>query len=247
MTDDNFLDKALERDEETIRTMFSQSADKYDFLNHLLSMNLDRGWRRTLANKSGYQNYGENVRLLDLCTGTGDVAFEFLKRDDFPGTAVGIDFSSNMLQIAQKKAALFSVDNKVEFSEGNALDVKFDNESFNLVTIAFGLRNLSNLDKGLSEMFRVLKSGGKFLSLEFFKPDSSYSRVISNFYLRCIIPVIGRIVTGRRGAYDYLPASRDKFISASEFDVKLKGAGFKKIKHGFFLFRIAALHIAEKQ
>ncbi|MBU1023827.1 bifunctional demethylmenaquinone methyltransferase/2-methoxy-6-polyprenyl-1,4-benzoquinol methylase UbiE [bacterium] len=246
MTNDNFLDKALDRDEETIRTMFSQSADKYDFLNHLLSLNLDRGWRRTLANKSGYQNYGKNVRLLDLCTGTGDVAFEFLKRDDFSGTAVGIDFSSRMLQIAEKKAAEFSVADKVEFSEGNALDLKFDNESFDLVTIAFGLRNLSNLAIGLNEMYRVLKPGGKFLLLEFFKPDSSYSRLISNFYLRCIIPIIGRIVTGQRGAYDYLPVSRDKFISASEFDVKLKDVGFKNINHGFFLFRIAALHIAEK-
>lgn len=247
MTNDEFINKALERDEETIRAMFSRNADKYDFLNHLLSLNIDRGWRRALANRSGYQGYGDDVRVLDLCTGTGDVLFEFFGRNDFQGSAVGIDFSNEMLEIAREKSINNRVAKKIRFIEGNALDLKFEDESFDLVTIAFGLRNLSNVEQGLKEAFRVLKPGGKFLSLEFFKPDNKFSRTISNWYIKGVIPRVGRIVTGQRGAYDYLPASRDTFLSASEFDSKLLESGFTKAGHGFFILRIASLHIAHKQ
>ena len=247
MSNDEFLNKALERDEETISAMFSRDADKYDFLNHLLSLNLDRGWRRTLVNRSGYKNYGDDVRVLDLCTGTGDVLFEFVKRKDFSSSAVGIDFSGGMLKIAERKSVRKRLSDKIRFIEGNALDLKFEDESFDLVTIAFGLRNLGSLEQGLKEAFRVLKPGGKFLSLEFFKADRRFSRFLSDWYIKGVIPHVGRIVTGQRGAYDYLPASRDKFLSASEFNTKLHDVGFVKINHGYFLFRIAALHVAHKQ
>ena len=247
MEKDEFLDKALERDEETIRAMFSRSADKYDFLNHVLSLNIDRGWRRTLANRSGYQDYDGDVHILDLCTGTGDVIFEFFKRNDFSGSAVGIDFSNRMLEIAEMKSVKKRLTDKIRFIEGNALDLKFEDESFDLVTIAFGLRNLCNIEQGLKEAFRVLKTGGKFLSLEFFKADRRISRFLSDWYIKGVIPVVGRIVTGQQGAYDYLPASRDEFLSASEFDSKLQEVGYTNIQHGFFLFRIAALHVAHKQ
>ncbi len=247
MSNDEFLNKALERDEETISAMFSRSADKYDFLNHLLSLNLDRGWRRALVNRSGYQNYGDDVRVLDLCTGTGDVLFEFFRRKDFAGNAIGIDFAVGMLEIAERKSVKKRLSDRIRFIDGNALDLKFEDESFDLVTIAFGLRNLGSLEQGLKEAFRVLKPGGIFLSLEFFKADRRFSRLLSDWYIKGVIPVVGRIASGQRGAYDYLPASRDEFLSASEFNAKLNDAGFVKINHGYFLFRIAALHVAHKQ
>jgi demethylmenaquinone methyltransferase/2-methoxy-6-polyprenyl-1,4-benzoquinol methylase len=246
MERDEFLNKALDRDEETISAMFSRSADRYDFLNHLLSLNLDRGWRRALVNRSGYKNYSDDVRVLDLCTGTGDVLFEFFKRKDFSGSAVGIDFAGGMLEIAERKSVQKRLSDRIRFIKGNALDLKFENESFDLVTIAFGLRNLGSLEQGLQEAYRVLKPGGKILSLEFFKADRRFSRLLSDWYIKGVIPVVGRIASGGQGAYDYLPASRDEFLSASEFSNKLHDVGFVNINHGYFLFRIATLHVAEK-
>ncbi|MCD6216610.1 ubiquinone/menaquinone biosynthesis methyltransferase [bacterium] len=247
MTKDEFLNKALERDEETISAMFSRSADRYDFLNHLLSLNLDRGWRRALVNRSGYQNYGDDVRVLDLCTGTGDVLFEFFNREDFSGSAVGVDFTAGMLEIAEMKSVKRRLADKIRFIEGNALDLQFEDESFDLITNVFGLRSFSDVEKGLKETFRMLKPGGKYLSLEFFKADKRGLRFFSDWYIKAIIPIVGKIVSGQPGVYDYLSESRNNFMSAYEFDSKLLEAGFINIQRDFFISRIAALHIAHKQ
>ena len=141
---------------------------------------------------------------------------------------MGIDFTKGMLEIAENKSVRKRLTDRIRFIEGNALDLQFEDESFDLVTVAFGLRNLNKIDKGLKEAFRVLKPCGKFLSLEFFRADRGVSRIFSDWYIKGVIPVIGRIVSGQRGAYDYLPASRDKFITASEFDSKLEESGFTK-------------------
>lgn len=246
MTEDKFMDKALNRDEETISNMFSKAASRYDFLNHFLSLNCDTGWRKTMVRKSGFRLYGDDVSLLDLCCGTGDVAFEFLRDKEFKGQVTGVDFAPPMIDLANKKAVKPGFSQKVKFIEGNVLKLPFENESFDIITIAFGLRNLSNLEIGLSEMFRMLKKGGRFMSLEFFRPESGISRSLSDWYIKYFIPFAGRIISGNDSAYQYFPLSRDKFSSAIEFDEKLRQAGFHDINHGHFLFRISTLHTAIK-
>ena len=245
MPRDDFINKALTRDENTIREMFSHAARNYDLLNHLLSFNLDRGWRRAMVRRARL-NPDENILLLDLCTGTGDVIFVFVRNPKFRGKAVGIDFAEPMLSIAREKAEKMHVEDKVSFMQANALDLPFEKESFHMVTISFGLRNLSDLDKGIGEIHRVLKPGGLFLSLEFLHPDNGLSKTLSAWYINWIVPFVGNIVNKRRGAYAYLSASRDKFINAELFDMKLKKAGFINVVHKHFLFRIATLHSCEK-
>jgi len=246
MTHDNFLDKALSRDEDTIRDMFSSAARNYDSLNHILSFNRDRGWRKTLVKKSNFKNYVENLLVLDLCTGTGDVIFEFLKRPDFKGKTVGVDFSEPMLSIARERSERMNVTDRATFILSNVLNLPFKNNTFDIVTIAFGLRNLSNLDAGINEIKRVLKPGGCFLSLEFFHPENGVSRLISSWYVNRVVPLVGNMVNRKKGAYYYLPASRQKFLLAEQFDMKLKKSGFTNIFHRHFLFRIATLHRCEK-
>jgi demethylmenaquinone methyltransferase/2-methoxy-6-polyprenyl-1,4-benzoquinol methylase len=246
MPQDDFIDRALTRDEETIRDMFSHEAPHYDFLNHLLSFNLDKGWRKAAVRKSRFDEYGDNARVLDLCTGTGDVLFEFLNNPNFNGKCVGLDFAQPMIDLAKKKAQALKVSDRVDFVTGNVLDLQYDNNSFDIITISFGLRNLKDLSKGLEEIFRVLKPGGRFLSIEFFRPDNSLSLAISSWYVGYVIPFIGKLVSGRRGAYDYLPASRQKFVSADELNKLLESKGFRNVKHGHFLFRITTLHTAMK-
>lgn len=246
MPQDDFIDRALTRDEETIRDMFSHEAPHYDFLNHLLSFNLDKGWRKTAVRKSRFAEYGDNVRVLDLCTGTGDVLFEFLNNPNFKGKCVGLDFAQPMIDLAKNKSQTLNVSDRVDFVTGNVLDLQYGNDSFDIITISFGLRNLKDLTKGVDEIFRVLKPGGRFLSIEFFRPDNTASLAISSWYVGLVIPIIGRLVSGRRGAYDYLPASRQKFVSADELNKLLESKGFRNVSYGHFLFRITTLHTAMK-
>jgi len=246
MTKDEFINRALTRDENTIKEMFSHAARNYDRLNHWLSFNMDKGWRRAMVKRAELGSMEGDVLLLDLCTGTGDVVFEFVRNRKFRGKAVGIDFAEPMLKIAREKAERMHVEDKVTFLEANALDLPFEENSFHLVTISFGLRNLSNLDKGIIEIKRVLKPGGCFLSLEFFHPDDGMSKAISSWYINYVVPLVGNMVNKRKGAYAYLSASRDKFIDAGGLDVKLRKAGFANVNHRNFLFRIATLHRCEK-
>jgi len=214
-------------------------------LNHLLSFNLDKIWRRKLVQASRFADYGDDVKVLDLCTGTGDVLLEFVKTPSFKGKAVGLDFSTEMLAIAKEKAQKYGVSDKVELIEGNALHTPFENETFDIITIAWGLRNLSDLDRGVREIYRILKRGGRFLSLEFFKHEDGLSKSISSLYTGYVIPFIGRIFSSS-SAYQYLTASREKFITAEDFCSMLINRGFTDVTYRNFIFQINSLHIGEK-
>ena len=183
------LDKTPNR----IGGMFSSIATRYDRANHLLSFNQDKHWRSTLVKWAAPQS---GQKILDLCTGTGDLAIAFAQAEDV--SVAGIDISDQMLDIAKQKSHLAGLANDIDYVEGNVLELPFDDEVFDVATIAFGLRNLPDYGKGLAEINRVLKPGGQAFILEFSLPKGLWGSLYL-FYLRHILPVIGGLITGERG------------------------------------------------
>lgn len=199
--------------------MFSAIAVRYDFLNHLLSWNIDRRWRRMLVEYAGIKP-GE--RILDVCTGTGDLAIRFT-RSDKSSEIIGIDFSEEMLQIAQKKMERKGLSDRIRLLQGDALHLPFENDSFDVVSIGFGLRNLTDRKGGILEMARVLKKYGRILILEFAPPRNNLFGLGYNVYLKTAIPVIGGIVSGSMDAYRYFSSSIAGFLQPAEI-VELMGS-----------------------
>jgi demethylmenaquinone methyltransferase/2-methoxy-6-polyprenyl-1,4-benzoquinol methylase len=192
--------------------MFTEIARRYDLLNHLLSLNIDRRWRRELIRSSGLSAESSNgARILDACTGTADVAIGFAKA--LPGcTVVGVDLSDGMLNIGREKVVQGHLADRIELYEGDVLELPFADGGFDVVSIAFGLRNLPDYAKGVSEMTRVLKPGGKLMILEFSPPSRGLYLKGYNFYLHHVLPVIGGLVSGSWKAYRYLASSIGDFL-----------------------------------
>ncbi len=225
-----------------MRELFSSIAHKYDLLNHLLSLNVDRRWRRALIN---YARMQTSDRILDVCTGTGDIAIEFARRK-CSGEIMGIDISNKMLGIAQHKIEKLKLHGKIILQKSDSLNLPFENETFDIVTIGFGLRNLTDYKKGISEMARVLKSGGRLLILEFSLPQNVLLSGIYRFYLNKFVPFIGGIISGSKSAYEYLSSSIQNFLEYDEIlelmkANKLKNLNFKKLMGG-----IASMYCGEK-
>jgi demethylmenaquinone methyltransferase/2-methoxy-6-polyprenyl-1,4-benzoquinol methylase len=206
--------------------MFSSIARRYDLLNHVLSLNVDRGWRHALVEMSGL---GEGGEVLDVATGTGDVAIEFAHRSR-ARHIVGLDRSAGMLEVARRKIGRLELDGRIEVIEGDALDLPFDDGTFDAVTIAFGLRNLPDYAAGVREMARVLKPRGRLLVLEFFPPTSGAFLQLYRLYLKTVLPVVGRAISGSKEAYDYLSASIQGFASHDEVRRFFDGAGLSDIR-----------------
>jgi demethylmenaquinone methyltransferase/2-methoxy-6-polyprenyl-1,4-benzoquinol methylase len=201
--------------------MFSQIAGSYDFLNHLFSLHIDRLWRRQLLTLS---DLPESAKVLDACTGTGDVAMVFAGSQRV-SSVVGVDLSTGMLDIANAKVERKSLDGKVRFMEADVLDLPFVDGVFDTVTISFGLRNLPDYAKGMAEMIRVLKPGGNLLILEFAPPTRDLLLKAYNFYLRKVIPAVGSFISGSDAAYKYLATSVDGFLSPERMLELLEHAG----------------------
>ena len=199
--------------------MFDSIAHRYDFLNHALSLNVDRRWRRQLIDACDVKP-GEYV--LDVATGTGDVAIEFGRRTR-AARIVGLDPSSGMLEVARNKVAS---DVRAALVEGNALALPFPDASFDVVTIAFGLRNLPDYSQGVREMARVLKPGGRLAVLEFLPPEGA-ARLIFRSYVATVLPIIGRAISGSPEAYSYLASSIGEFIDAESVLALLRAAGLR--------------------
>lgn len=206
-----------------VTEMFNGIASRYDFLNHLLSMGIDKGWRKKLVKMAGDNKPN---RILDIACGTGDlsIALAAIK----PKTITGLDIAVNMLEIGKEKVNRIGLSGLISFVHGDSEKLPFSNGSFNLTTAAFGVRNFENLDKGLSEMNRVLSPGGRVLILEFSRVDRIPWKWLFNFYFRFILPTIGRIVSGHNAAYTYLPESVGQFPSGQDFLKHLEKAGFEK-------------------
>jgi demethylmenaquinone methyltransferase / 2-methoxy-6-polyprenyl-1,4-benzoquinol methylase len=219
-----------------VREMFTAIAPRYDLLNHLLSANIDKLWWRRTARSFANVLAQPGVRVLDLCCGTGDMAFA-LRRQSPQAGITGADFSHSMLVLALKKN---SQPPRIKWIEADALQLPFANESFDLVTSAFGFRNLADYDAGLREIRRVLRPGGECGILEFSEPQGAMGKIY-DVYFKSVLPRIGRFISGNSGAYSYLPASVERFPQPPEILSRMKAAGFRDALWTPYTFGIAGL------
>jgi len=224
-----------------IRTMFSAIAPRYDFLNHLLSLSIDRYWRWR-AVRVVTRETGRDCLILDLCTGTADLALLLARVH----RVVGCDFSHPMLTLAHRKAADSGRGRRVALVEADALQLPFEDGVFDAVTIAFGLRNLEDYEKGLREMRRVLKREGVLTILEFSQPRFPILREAYLFYFSRILPKLGEWVSGRPGAYSYLCHSVQDFPEQEKLQAMTSSAGLRYLKHYSLTGGIASLHLARR-
>lgn len=225
-----------------VRDMFSSIAPKYDLLNHVLSMNVDRLWWNRTARVFDRILSRPNVRVLDLCCGTGDMTFALHKRTKgCTVKLIGADFSHPMLVLAMQKTH----DRPVRWVEADALRLPFGANQFDLVTAAFGFRNLANYDHGLTEIYRVLSADGEVGILDFGEPKGLIGSVY-RLYFRRVLPAIGTLISGVRGPYAYLPKSVQRFPSPEEMLERMRAAGFREVSWSPYTLGIAGLYRAKK-
>lgn len=225
-----------------IAAMFDHISPKYDTLNHLLSLNIDKVWRRKAA-KAVKKNHP--ITILDLATGTADLAIALAKHNPL-ARIIGMDLSEKMLDIGKEKVAQRKMENQIELRLGNAADLPFENNTFDAVTVAFGVRNFEDLDKGLSEIVRVLKPGGQAVILEFSMPERFPVKQLYRFYFKHLLPCIGRMISKDKGAYTYLPDSVERFPKPEAFSKSLAAIGLGIWQTKRLTMGIVTLYIAEK-
>jgi len=222
-----------------IREMFGRIAPRYDLLNHLLSFNVDRYWRARTVRRLAHILMRPEARVLDICCGSGDLLLAMEARRG--GAVLGSDFCHPMLVAARRKIAR-KRGHSVVF-EADALRLPVASGSLDLVSVAFGLRNLAGVEAGLAEMLRVLKPGGAVAILEFSQPPNRLFRAGYTFYSKRLLPVIGGAVSGSREAYTYLPESVQRFPNAEELAERMRGAGFAEVGFERMTGGIVALHV----
>ncbi len=227
---------------ENVREMFAKIAGKYDFLNHFLSANIDKKWRKAVADKLQAVLQNKDALVLDVACGTGDLAIELQKSGQ--ATIFGTDFCRPMLDIANKKNSENRL--SIPYAEADGMNLSFADETFDAVTIAFGLRNFSNWQKGLNEFRRILKKGGKLAVLEFSTPTVPGFEKLFGFYFSHILPRIGGAISGSRGAYEYLPDSVSKFPDQKNLARMIVETGFADVEFKNLTYGIAAIHIGSK-
>jgi demethylmenaquinone methyltransferase/2-methoxy-6-polyprenyl-1,4-benzoquinol methylase len=225
-----------------VREMFSGIAKRYDFLNHFLSVNTDKRWRRLVSKKLRDVLDRQDALLLDVACGTGDLSVEL--QTSGKAKVIGTDFCRPMLEIAFEKNAKNNT--VIPYIEADGMNLSFADNTFDAVTIAFGLRNFSNWQAGLIELHRILKKGGKLVILEFTTPVVPGFKQIFNLYFTQILPRIGGAVSGSRGAYEYLPDSVQKFPDQKNLAKMLETTGFTDVEYKNLTGGIAALHSGTK-
>lgn len=228
--------------ETAVKAMFSGIAGRYDLLNHVLSLNVDRRWRRRVRNILQPILDDENAIVLDVACGTGDLSIELANNSR--AQVVGTDFCRPMLTIANRKSEIANF--TIPYVEADAMNLSFADASFDAATIAFGLRNLPNFENGLRELNRVLKPGGRLVVLECSHPPVAGFRQLYHFYFGRVLPMIGGIVSGDRGAYKYLPDSVSKFPKQTELCSLMEKAGFGEVNYQNLTGGIAAIHSGTK-
>lgn len=225
-----------------VALMFDNISPKYDLLNHLLSFGIDRIWRRKAINllKSHHPE-----QILDVATGTGDFAIQALKLN--PVSIKGIDISEGMINQGQKKIMERKLGNKIELMLGDSENLPFKDNKFSAVIVAFGVRNFENLNKGLSEMYRVLNKNGKVVILEFSKPSKFPFKQVYNLYFKYILPIVGKMVSRDHSAYTYLPESVQVFPEGDDFLTILSNIGFKEVRCIPLTFGISSIYTGTKE
>ena len=227
---------------QAVQEMFSAIAPRYDLLNHVLSFNIDRWWWWRTAGRFAAILARSEAQVLDLCCGTGDMAFALQRRAGARGARIwGADFAHPMLERAVRKSQGASPN----WVEADALNLPFPAESFDLVTSAFGFRNLADYDAGLREIVRVLRPGGELGILECCEPDGVVGKLYG-IYFRRVLPALGGLISGSRSAYAYLPASVGRFPSPSEMKERMRAAGFREMEWTPYTFGTAGLFWGKK-
>jgi len=233
----------LDRREARIRRMFDGIAPKYDLLNHLLSLNVDKAWRRRVVRMVPLTT----GPLLDVCTGTGDLAFEYDRAHGGRVPIVGADFSGEMLAQAVAKSRQRGSHSRIGFVQADAQLLPFADDCFEVVAVAFGLRNVTDTDRGLREMVRVSRTGGRLAVLEFSRPRHWFFGRAYRAYFRYILPLVGQLFS-RSGdkAYAYLPASVMEFPDGEALAERMRGAGLREVTFTPFTLGIATLYVGTK-
>jgi len=234
------VDKSAAR----VRRMFGEIARRYDLLNHVLSLGIDRSWRRRTVRRVSAQGAAP---ILDVCTGTADLALEYWRAARGKQSIVGTDFCRPMLRIARRKLERFGALGRVRLVEADTLRLPFADDVFQIVCVAFGLRNLADTDAGLREMVRVCRPGGKVAVLEFSLPSGRWWRAVYGWYFRRVLPRVGQaLAPNTQQAYNYLPASVEPFPQAEGLLARMEAAGLCRLGHEPFTFGVATLYVGEK-
>lgn len=220
-----------------IENMFDNIAPKYDFLNHFLSLGIDKSWRKKVRKQLEAK---KPKIILDLATGTGDLAIEILKIN--PHQIYGLDLSEKMLHVFENKVKNQGIEQYFKIMKGDAENIQFPDNHFDAVTVAFGVRNFENIDLGLSEIFRVLKDNGILIILEFSEPQKKLIKSCYNLYFSKILPYIAKIFSKDLEAYKYLPASVKKFPQRKNFIRKLNNVGFKNTSYYPLTFGVSTIY-----
>ena len=234
----------INKSEERVRTMFGQIAPQYDRMNHLLSMQVDRYWRwRTVR----MVQPRDNQPILDVCCGTGDLALAFYRATRGAVPIVATDFCAPMLEIGEAKKRRAGIGGQLRFIEADTQQLPFDDDSFQIVSVAFGLRNISDTDRGLTEMVRVCARGGKVAVLEFSMPGRQPLRGMYRWYFNNVLPRIGQwMARNNQDAYHYLPASVGEFPSGGKLATRMAAAGLGTVTYRPLTFGVATLYVGTK-
>ena len=235
-----YKDSSLSKKEQ-VAEMFDNIAGNYDFLNHFLSMGIDIYWRKRLVKRLTKQ---APKYILDVATGTGDLAIAMLKAD--PDKIIGIDISNGMLEVGRKKMKEKGLEDRITLQQADSENLPFKDNSFDAVSVSFGARNFENLEKGLTEMCRVLRPGGKLYILEFSQPTVFPFKQLYRFYFRYILPLVGKIVSKDKAAYTYLPESVGAFPYGKKLNEIIENCGYNNATSHPLTMGIASIYIAEK-
>ncbi len=220
-----------------VTEMFDAIADRYDLLNRVLSLGIDQHWRRRAVD---WLAEDDPERLLDVATGTADLALRMLELD--PAEVLGVDLSTEMLEKGREKLVRRGVSDRITLVQGDSEDLPFDENSFDGAAVAFGVRNFENLQKGLREINRVLRPNGSLVVLEFSRPRTPPIKQLYSFYLHYLLPRIGGLIASRPDAYQYLPDSVAIFPDGEDFLDEMRGAGFHAVEWQRLMFGIASLY-----
>jgi demethylmenaquinone methyltransferase/2-methoxy-6-polyprenyl-1,4-benzoquinol methylase len=234
----------VDKSDARVKRMFGEIAPRYDLMNHLLSMNIDRYWRWKTVRRVAPQG---GSPILDVCTGTGDLAFAYLRHVQ-PGTrVVATDFCLEMLKVGRRKQRRQARAGQVTFIEADTQHLPFANDLFQIVSVAFGLRNVADTDRGLAEMARVCKPGGKVAVLEFSQPSWQPFKALHGIYMNYLLPRIGQLLArNKENAYNYLPESVSEFPSGRALVERMEKSGLKEVGQHRLSFGIATLYVGVK-
>ena len=222
--------------------MFDNIAPDYDKLNHILSLNIDKRWRKKAVRELADEP--RPLKVLDVACGTGDFTIEIAQKVSKGSEVLGVDISDGMIAVGVEKLAKLGMDVKLEVADCEALP--YEDNTFDRISVGFGVRNFEHLELGLSEMYRVLTPGGKLVILELSVPSNAFIRWCYKLYFLKILPFIGGLVSGNRGAYEYLPASVLRFPAPDKFMSMMKDAGFDVVEHTSLTMGVCRMYVGKK-